>query len=182
MNIALTWNLFVLAFFCIILAYSMMIGRNQTLKIIICTYVAILTADGISNLLARVAPPFIAVIFPGTDSLTAGLVLKIALFVFVIVFLSMKGNFQVTVDDESSKLVTFVLNVGFGLLSAALLLSTILVYVSGGSFLQLTVGVGNDAIESIKRSSPLVQNLVEYYNVWFAAPAMAFAAASFLKK
>ena len=182
MNIALTWNLFVLAFFCIILAYSLMIGRNQTLKIILCTYVAILTADGISNLLAHVAPPFIAVIFPGTDSLTAGLVLKVALFVAVIVFLSMKGNFQVTVDNESSHLVTFVLNVAFGFLSAALLLSTILVYVSGGSFLQLTAGITNDAIESMKRSSPLVENLVVYYNVWFSAPAMAFAVTSFLKQ
>lgn len=182
MNISLTWNLFVLAFFCIILAYSLIIGRNQTLKIIICTYIAILTADGISNLLSQVAPPFMGLIFPGTDYRQADLVFKIILFIAVIVFLSIKGNFQVAVENEKSDFLTFFFNIGFGFLSAALLLSTILVYVSGGSFLQLSAGATSEAIDSIQRNSPLVRHLVAYRSAWFAAPAVAFALSSFFKK
>jgi hypothetical protein len=49
-NLRLSWDLFIIVFFGVIIAYSFIIGRNQTLKIIIATYMAILTADGLGNL------------------------------------------------------------------------------------------------------------------------------------
>jgi lipoprotein signal peptidase len=53
MEINLSWDLFVVVFFTVIIAYSFIIGRNQTLKIIIASYIAILTSDGIGNLIER---------------------------------------------------------------------------------------------------------------------------------
>ena len=50
MEINLSWDLFVIVFFAVIIAYSFIIGRNQTLKVIIASYIAILASDGIGNL------------------------------------------------------------------------------------------------------------------------------------
>ena len=52
MNIELSWDLFVLVFFVVIMAYSLIIGRDNTLKVILGTYVAALTADAAGNLFA----------------------------------------------------------------------------------------------------------------------------------
>ena len=50
MNIVLSWDLFIVVFFSVIIAYSFIVGRNQTIKIIIGTYMATLAADGVANL------------------------------------------------------------------------------------------------------------------------------------
>ncbi len=182
MQINLTWDLFIIVFLTIIIAYSFIIGRNQTLKIIISTYIAILTADGIGNIIEKyISPKIINVLFPNTDFATAAIVIKIVIFVGVIVVLAMRGQFDVGLNEESSMALSTVVNAIFGVLSAGLIISTILFYMSGGSFLQPTVGV-NTAISSIKRNSVLVGHLIDYYNVWFSLPAIAFALSSFLKK
>jgi hypothetical protein len=183
MSIVLTWDLFVIVFFTIIIAYSFIIGRNQTLKIIISTYIAILTADGIGNIVGRyISPKVVSIFFPRMDFTTSAIVIKILIFIGVIVVLAMKGEFQVHLSDEHSKMVTLIVNGIFGILSAGLVVSTILFYTSGGSFLQLSGAITNDAILSLKRDSTLVRNLIDYYNLWFSFPAIAFAIASFLKK
>ena len=51
MEINLSWDLFVIVFFTVIIAYTFIIGRNQSIKVIISTYIAILAADGVSNLI-----------------------------------------------------------------------------------------------------------------------------------
>jgi hypothetical protein len=116
------------------------------------------------------------------DFTTSAIVIKILIFIGVIVVLAMKGEFQVHLSDEHSKMVTLIVNGIFGILSAGLVVSTILFYTSGGSFLQLSGAITNDAILSLKRDSTLVRNLIDYYNLWFSFPAIAFAIASFLKK
>lgn len=183
MNINLSWDLFVIVFFTIIIAYSFIIGRNQTLKIIISTYIAILTADGIGNIVSRyISPKVITLFFPNSDFITAAIIIKILIFVFVIVILAMKGEFQVHLHEERSRILSMSINGLFGILSAGLVVSTVLFYTSGGSFLQLSGAITNEAILSLKRDSVLVRNLIDYYNLWFSFPAIAFAISSFLKK
>ena len=53
MEINLSWDLFVIVFFTVIIAYTFIIGRNQAVKIIISTYIAILAADGVGNIVER---------------------------------------------------------------------------------------------------------------------------------
>jgi lipoprotein signal peptidase len=50
MNLLLSWNLFIIAIFIVIIAYSYIIGINKTVKTIIASYLAILAADGIGNI------------------------------------------------------------------------------------------------------------------------------------
>ena len=183
MNVTLSWDLFVIVFFIIIIAYSFIIGRNATLKVIISTYISILAADGIGNVVERyISPNVVSLLLPGLDFLTAAVVIKIMIFVACIVVLSMRGEFSVQLHEERYYTSTLIINGIFGVLSAGLVVSTILYYMSGGSFLQVSSTLTNEAILSIKRESQLVRLLIDHYNVWFSLPAIAFAFASFFKK
>ncbi|OIO52873.1 hypothetical protein AUJ78_00750 [Candidatus Peregrinibacteria bacterium CG1_02_41_10] len=183
MNIQLSWDLFVLVFLLVILAYSFIMGRNQTLKIIISTYIAILTADGINNLLSRyISPEMVGFAIPGLDFLSALVLLKILIFVVVIVILTVKGRFSVGFSASRSKSLTFLMTAFLGLLSGGLVISTILFYISGGSFLGGEMTNLNEAISSLRAQSLMVNSLIVHYNIIFALPALVFVALSFWER
>lgn len=180
MQFAPTWDLFILVFFAIILAYSFIIGKNSTLKIIISSYIAILTADGIGNLVDQLlfSDNAIVNIFQSgsTESLT---ILKILVFVLTIMLLTIRGSFRVEIGSESSLGMEIVTTAAFGLLSAGLIISTILVYMSGGNFV-FDPTVASKAGVDITRGSQLASALTQNYNFWFAMPAIAFVVTSFM--
>ena len=101
MDLKLSWDLFVIVFFAIVTAYSFIIGRKDTLKIIIGTYIATLSADGFGNIFQR----FIGdtaffeklVKFVGYGSGAADLssIIKIILFIAMIVVLTIYGDYEV---------------------------------------------------------------------------------------
>ena len=53
MEVALTWNLVILAVAVMLFMYSFIIGQDNTIKLILSIYIAILTSDGIASLLQR---------------------------------------------------------------------------------------------------------------------------------
>lgn len=181
MEINLSWDLFVIVFFAVIIAYSFIIGRNQTLKIIIASYIAILTADGIGNLIERF---FIADAEAGGTLTTpdeGGLVvIKIFIFVFTIVLIATRGRFQINMERSGSSLMNIILNLTYGILSAGLITSTILIYTSGSSLVQDSSMVINEAVMAMYRESVMVQTMINNYNIWFSLPAITFVISSFL--
>jgi len=179
MNFAPTWDLFILVFFAIIVAYSFIIGRNATLKIIIGTYIAVLAADGVGNLIDKLllSEGSLINIFTVTDS-SSLVVLKILIFVFSIVVLTTQGRFFVEIPREQSLLVGLAITGAFGFLSAGLIISTILVYISGGSFVADTLATSG---MDITQDSYLALTMTENYNFWFSMPAIAFVIASFVE-
>lgn len=179
MQFAPTWDLFILVFFAIILAYSFIIGKNATLKIIISSYIAILTADGIGNLFNRFLLSTNAVIplFPAGDP-DSLIVIKILVFVLTIMLLTIRGSFAVEVGKEGSWLTELVMTAAFGFLSAGLIVATILVYMSGGSFVFDPATAAKAAV-NLTTGSVLAGALTQNYNLWFALPAIAFVVSSF---
>ena len=174
MQILPTWDLFILVFFAIIIAYSFIVGRNSTLKIIISSYIAILTADGFGNIIDR----FLLSENPTFDIVTAAN-LKILIFVLVIVILTVRGSFFVATGTERSTLVSIVTTSAFGFLSAGLIISTILIYISGGGFMNSVV---NATGIDITGTSELASLMTENYDLWFSLPAIAFAIVSFVSE
>jgi hypothetical protein len=178
MQILPTWDLFIIVFFAIILAYSFIVGRNATLKIIIASYIAILTADSFGNLfdhflLSEAKLVDLGVSF-GSESL---IILKILTFVLVILLVTVRGSFFVAMDREKSLLLNIVTTGAFGFLSAGLIISTILVYISGGVFVgDITSAVGVD----ITTDSLLAVMMTANYDAWFSLPAVAFVVMSFV--
>jgi len=178
MQILPTWDLFIIVFFAIILAYSFIVGRNSTLKIIIASYIAILTADGFGNMLDRfLLSPARLVDTPTAFGPESLVIFKILAFVLVILLITVRGSFFVAMDRERSLILNLVTTGAFGFLSAGLIIATILVYISGGAFVgNATSAVGLD----ITADSILAKLMTENYNIWFSLPAVAFVVMSFV--
>jgi len=181
MEINLSWDLFVIVFFTVIIAYTFIIGRNQSIKIIISTYIAILAADGVGNLIERYFLGNKPVI--QTFDFTSGegnlILIKIIIFILCIVLITVKGRFQINVSRSDSTMMRVILALTYGVLSAGLITSTILIYASGASLVQESNVIMNQAVLDIYENSKLVRLMINNYNIWFSLPAIAFVISSF---
>ena len=178
-NLRLSWDLFILFFFAIVIAYSFIIGRNQTLKVIISTYMAILTADGLGNLIKTYLLPA-APTLQGEMGDQAMVLIKILTFVLVIVILAIKGGFQVNLAPEGSIVTRVLANLTFGFLNAGLMVSTLLVYLTGGSFVTGNIPAG--IATTLYQESIFVKSIVDNYNVWFALPVLGVVLISLFQR
>lgn len=186
MNLHLSWDLFILVFFAVVIAYSFIIGRNQTLKVILGTYVAILCADGLGNLFAKYLAPsqaflrFMKLFAVGSED-QAVIFFKVLIFLVLIVLISIRGMFQVESEEHGAVSVRVVILFLLGLMSAGLMMSTVLVFISGASLIGTDVTGGNILLE-VYNDSRLVRIMVEFANVWFFLPGIAFIVLGFLHK
>lgn len=180
MNIQLSWDLFVVVFFIVIVAYSFIIGRDNTLKVILGTYVAALAADALGNIFGKYfsgSEAFVKLLkWAALDGENEAVVfVKVVVFVALVIMFAVKGAFSVETVDDRSGPVRFVLSVVYAIMSAGLIISVILVFVSGISF----IGGGNDlttgtALWDIYNASEMVRGIVANSYFWFSVPALAF--------
>ena len=180
MDIRLSWDLFVIVFFIVIVAYSFIIGRNSTLKVIVGTYISALAADAIGNLfgqyfsgsafflkllkLAAVNNEDQAVIFA-----------KVTVFVLLVILFAVKGAFSVQTTDDRSPSIRLVMSMVYAFLSAGLIISAMLVFVSGVSFIGgSSPETTTTALWDVYNKSSLIRSMVQNSYLWFSAPAVAF--------
>jgi hypothetical protein len=168
----------ILVFFAVVMAYSFIIGENTEIKVIISAYMAILTADGIGSMVENYMFPA-APALDGQAGEETLILLKMFLFVLVIVLLVIKGGYRVDLLPKSSLVTRLLTNITFGFLCAGLLVSTLLVYLTGGSFAAGTITAATET--SLYNESVLVQLLIDNYSVWFALPAIAIVVVSFFE-
>jgi len=170
-----TWDPFILVSFAIVTAYSFIVGRNATMKIIISTYIAILATDGIGNLVGTyILDGGGLANYLSTTAAGAAVIFKILVFVVAIVTLTIHGNFFVEIPRDKSMMITLATTTAFGVLSAGLIISTVLIYIDGGGFL------GESAINTlpgihvdITGTSQIAKHITENYNFWFSLPAIS---------
>lgn len=181
MQINLSWDLFVIVFFTVIIAYTFIIGRNQSIKVIISTYIAILAADGITNLIELYFLGSNAAVkaFDFASSEGNLVLIKIGIFVFSIILITTRGKFNINVSHSDSSVMRIILPLTYGVLSAGLITSTILLYASGISLVSDSTTIMNKAVLAIYDQSKLVRLMINNYNVWFSLPAIAFVISSF---
>lgn len=186
MDIRLSWDLFIVAFFAIIIAYSFIIGRNNTVKIILGTYVSALAADAAGNLFgtffgnSAAFMKILHLISAGSSAHDASVMAKIILFIVFVIILAVKGGFEVNSDIGKSSTARFIMTGFFGFLSAGLIVSTILMYVSGISFIAGSVIPEKSSIMAFSGQSPLVQMMLNFYNYWFFLPALGLIFGGFI--
>lgn len=186
MNVHLSWDLFILVFFAVVVAYSFIIGRNQTLKVILGTYVSILCADGIGNIFAKyLAPsqPFLRLmkLFAIGSEDQAVIFFKVLIFLVLIVLIAVRGMFQVDSDEGGSLSIRLIVQFLLGLMSAGLMMSTVLVFTSGASLIGTDITGGNILLE-VYNDSRLVRAMVDFANIWFFLPGLAFILLGILHK
>ncbi len=187
MDLRLSWDLFIIVFFGIIVAYSIIIGRNNNLKVILATYVGALCADAIGNLFAgtlQLSDNFMKLLslFYISTADEAVVLVKIISFLGLIVILSVRGSYQVEVGNSGPSPVRLAMNLMFGFLNATLIICIALIFISGNSFI---VGNGagvSPAFQDIYNQSNLAKILVDHYSIWFLFPALSFLGVSLLSE
>lgn len=177
MQINLTWDLFIIVFFVLIFSYSFIIWYKKTLKVVIATYIAILASDWLSNVLNKLifetAPEINVLALKAWDPIF--IAVKITLFILSIVILTAKWWFDFhDVDHIPTSHKVWYTSL-FWILSALLLISTVLVFASWGSFLWTQwVSVDGSTIAEMYKTSFLVQMVILNYNFFFVLPAICF--------
>ena len=162
------------------MAYSLIIGRDNTLKVILGTYVAALSADAGGSLFAKyfagseVFVNLLKFAQLGTEY-EAVIFVKVLIFVALVILFAVKGAFYVETVDDRSSLIRVVLSLLYAAMSAGLIISIILVFVSGVSF----IGGGNNqttgsALWEVYNQSKLVHSMILNSQIWFAVPALSF--------
>ncbi len=176
MEINLTWDLFIIVFFMLIVAYSFIIWWWKTLKILLWSYFAIFTADWLWNLLIKISEDIAPILkLPTLSNNDFVLIIaKILLFIFWIVFLWTKWNFEVSIPEWFSSAKKALVTLMFATLSAALFITTIIIFSSWWSFLSFTWMTKLWWNLSVYKDSYLVQLIVLNYNIVFSAPAIIF--------
>lgn len=184
MDIKLSWDLFILVFFVVIVAYSFIIGRDNTLKVILGSYVAALAADATGNLFARYfggSDLFVKILkfaALGTED-EAVIFVKVLIFVSLVILFAVRGAFTVSTQASSGP-TKLLVSIVYAVMSAGLIISTILVFVSGVSFVGGTSS-GTSAWD-VYQQSRFVQSMVQNSYIWFSVPALAFLIQSFSGK
>lgn len=186
MNLTLSWDLFILVFFAVVTAYSFIIGRNATLKVITATYVAILCADGIGNLFAKYLAgseaflKFLKLFSIGnSDQATA--FFKVLVLIIIVVLVAVRGLFSYDASDDRPISLRLAITLLLGVLSAGLMMSAMLIFVSGQS-LVTSIFTVSTMLSDIYAQSRFVRIMIDYSNLWFFLPGMAILLISVFNK
>ncbi len=179
MNIHLSWDLFILVFFVVIVSYSFIIGRDNTLKVILGTYVAALAADASGSLFEKYfsgSELFVRILkfaALGTED-EAVIFVKVLVFVAFVILLAVRGAFYVSTADDRSGAIKLVLSGIYAVMSAGLIISVILVFVSGVSFVGGNTEAAGTSLWSMYSQSNFVRSIVSNSYLWFSVPALSF--------
>jgi hypothetical protein len=174
MSIDLSWDLFILAFFGVVIAYSFIIGRNQTLKVVSATYIAIICADAFGNLFERYlisSEPFMKFLrlFAVASPEHAIAFAKVFVLISLVVIVAVRGAYDFSIDDDQPFAMKMSISFFLGILSAGLLMSTILIFIAGGS-LVATIAKANSPLIDLYLDSKMIRLMLDYSNLWFLGP------------
>lgn len=177
MDISLSWDLLVIVFFAVVVAYSFIVGKDESVKIVIATYITTVAVQGLGNLLVvanRTLPGFLGV----TDfsaSMNIISTVKIVVFVLLIILLAIRGGFVLSYDREVPGIWQTVLTGAFGFATGGLIQCALLTYIAARPILDPAIAT-SPSLAPLMTQSQLVQLMVNYQDVWFALPAVLLLA------
>lgn len=181
MNLTLSWDLFIIVFFAIIITYTFIIGKKESMKVILATYVAIVGVQGVGNLLQRVAGD------TGTSTMQLlGLptnmpvlsVVKLVLFIVLMILLTIHGAFELQYAKETT-LINVIITGLCGFATAGLLICALLTYVTNLPLLDASMP-HLSALSPIIQNSTLMQVMIFNQDLWFSLPALVLIVAGYM--
>lgn len=173
MDLTLSWDLFVIVFFALVCAYSFIIGKHQSIKIIVATYIAIVSGQGVGNALEALTQgsrPLLAS-FGMSLNITILGGTKLAIFVAIIILLAVKGGLEIRYTNEANRGANVALTGMFGFATAGLLLSTLLTFIANAPLLDSSLHQ-TATLSPIVQESVLMQIMITYQDLWFSLPAV----------
>lgn len=183
MTLTLSWDLFIIVFFAIVISYSFIIGKTQSVKVIMAAYVAIIATQGIGNVMQRLSgESAVAMQVMGVGlnfSMLAAA--KIFLFALFVILLAMRSGITIGSGKDSSSVVGMLFTGLFGFSTAGLIVSTVLTYATGGGVLDMSVTVSPEILPLVQESRILLVILLNQ-DLWFTLPALLIIVAGFLRE
>ena len=177
MNLTLSWDLFVIVFAALIVAYTFIIGRGESIKIIIATYIGIIAVQGLASALERLNVALGSVVsmlgIPTGQSWIL-VVAKLVLFIAIVILLTINSGIEVRYSKEPNPIIGIVLTLLFGISTAGLLITTILTYVTGVPLLEMNLSTVL-ALGPVVQQSQVMQLLIQNQDVCFTLPAVILA-------
>ncbi len=172
MNLTLSWDLFVIVFTALVVTYSFIIGKKESVKIIISSYIAIVAVQGIGNVCQRLfGDPNAALGILGFSiDTTITSILKLALFIAIIVFLAVRAGLHVQYSSDGTMVISLVITALCGVATAGLLLATLITYISGAALLDPQI-ITQPAVIAVTQQSTLMSVLITNLDLFFTFPA-----------
>ena len=176
MDLTLSWDLFISFFFAVVTAYSFIIGKHQTLTILIAVYIAILATQGLGNIFVKFSgesePVFRIFKVLGVDlNISTISIAKLVLFMATIIAVALKGGFSVEYGRSHSSLIALIATGLFGFATSGLIVIALLTFVAGSPLLDPTLGA-KETLVPLMGQSYLVQVMVLNQDLWFSLPAL----------
>jgi hypothetical protein len=173
MNITLSWDLFVIVFIALVITYTLIIGKKESIKIIIASYVAIVAVQGFGNILERLLKESGSILSYAGVAADPVLIstIKLVLFVVIVIALAVKAGFDVNYEKDPNPVVNMVLTILCGVATSGLLLSTLLTYASSAPLLDSSIATTGSLLPIIQQSQ-LMQILIINQDVFFLLPAV----------
>lgn len=179
MQVTLSWDLLIILFVALVVAYSFIVGKDASVKIIVATYISVIAVQALGNVALLVVNASAASTVGLSLSPEVLAIGKLVLFAAAVVFMAIKGGIHVETGNGFGTVWDIAVSAGLGLSTAGLLLSSLVTYVSGRPLLDMTLASA-DALGNILLSSPLVRAIIDYQHVWFALPAVLLLVIGFL--
>lgn len=186
MDLTLSWDLFISFFFAVVTAYSFIIGKHQTLTILIAVYIAILATQGLGNIFVKFSgeaePVYRIFKVLGVDlNISTISIAKLVLFMIAIIAIALKGGFSVEYGRSHSSLIALIATGLFGFATAGLIVIALLTFVAGSPLLDPTLGA-KEILKPLMGQSYLVQVMILNQDLWFSLPALLLIGFGLLKE
>lgn len=178
-QISLSWDLFIVVFFAIVMSYSFIVGKQKSMNIIIAAYIAVIAVQGMTTILTRIlhgsGMTLESMGIPVDVTMIA--LAKMFLFALCIIIFLLRSGIDVSYEKDTGSILNIVYTGLFGFSTAGLIVSTILTYASGSSILDASL-----VTLPLANSSTLMQLMMLNQSVWYALPALLIIALGFLHK
>lgn len=181
--LTLSWDLFIIVFFAIVMSFHFIIGKDQSMKVIIASYIAIIATQGIGNILIRLMGDsqqmFQSVGIPLDITLVS--LAKIFVFALCIILFVARSGIEVSHSKDTGTILTIVYTGLFGFSLAGLIVSTVLMYAAGGGIRGSGI-VAPGAIAPFAANSPLMSLMILNQDIWFTLPAFLIVAVGLIHR
>lgn len=185
MNLTLSWDLFIAVFFALVITYSFIIGKKESIRIIVSCYVALVAVQALGGFFDRIFG------FTETQSLLASVgvpldttvtaVIKLTVFVVLVVFIMVRAGLHVQYANNG-KAVTNVVIAGLaGFATAGLLLATLLTFIGGSPLLDMHI-TATPVLAAVLKQSQLMTIMMQNLDLWFTLPALVIVAGGVFSK
>ncbi len=182
LTLTLSWDLFIIVFFAIVISYSFIIGKTQSVKVIVASYVAIIATQGIGNVIYRLSGESGAAmqVLGVPLNFSALAAAKICMFAFFVIVLCIKSGINVGYEKEDKNVISLIFTGLFGFATGGLIVSTILTYATGKGLLDMNLAISPGLVPFVQSSKLLLLMLLNQ-DIWFTLPALLVITAGFVQ-